>query len=313
MSGTASRHHDPRVVAVVGGRGQQGGSVIHALLQRSENQYRVRTLTRADSSDIGVRELQSKGVDVVFGNINDSNSLKKLFSGAYAAFAVTAPFDGEHSKNSMDEVEQGKLMAEIAAEEGVQVYIWSTLANCMKISNSKYSVKHFTDKALVDQYIRNQNFNFTYISVLPACYFENFLNYLAPTEVNDTYVFHLPAKSSGVWSVYSAVNDTGEIVRKILENPGLYANKIIDMVAERLTLDELIKRYGEVRGRRSILHELTDEEFLDSMEGARETLSMFRFFDEFGYGDQHESNEIDGKEVYPQLTTWKQWLEKQFT
>jgi hypothetical protein len=251
--------------------------------------------------------------------MNDKESLKKFMSGCYGIYAVTNWWDPENLKNwrQEPEVKQGQMLSDIADETGVEVYIWSTLPNAEKISKGKYKVAHFTHKAKVDEYIRSKQHQYKYIGVMPSCYYENFVTMMAPKQQEDgTFVFNQPAKGTGVWSLYS-VAETGRVVAEVLKNVEKYVNKTVLMTAERRTLNDLVKQYGEVRGKKAILNELTDEQFISffppqAKETAEEIIEMCRFFDEYGYGDGKGAlaNEMEGKDIV-QLSTFKQWLTKQ--
>jgi len=306
---------DQQVIGVLGGTGQQGGSVIQELLKAKK--YKIRTLTRNKSTD-AAKKLQAQGVDVYEGNINDRESVKKVMTGCYGIYAVTQFFDPEQYIHWRDEIElkQGNMLSDIADETGVQVYIWSTLPNAEKISKGKYAVEHFTQKAKVDEYIRSKPHRYKYIAVLASAYNENFFTYWAPQEHDNTYTFNFPSTSTALYSQF-AVAETGRVISEVLENVEKYENKCIDMVGERITLCDIVKQYGEVRGKKAVLNELTDEKYLSFFpayqhEYAHQCLGMLRYFDEFGYGDKAGiGHEIDGKDIVP-LSTWRQWLEKTF-
>ena len=187
------------------------------------------------------------------------------------------------------------------------------MPNAAKISNNKFSVKHFTHKAEVDNYIRSKQHSYTYVPVMPACYMENFLSMMAPKKQSDgSLVFSLPCKGAAQeWSLYS-VAETGAVVASILANPQKYSGKQIDLIGDRLNLNSIIATYGEVAGAKASLHELSDEQFKQFVPGEAgvEVLNMLRFFDEYGYGDSvGTGHEIAGKSVYPQLSSWRQFLE----
>lgn len=84
---TTSSMASKPVFVVLGATGSQGGSVIDALLP--EGKYTLRAVTRDPSSD-KAKALAAKGVEVVKGDVNDPESLKKAFQGAWGVFSVTA-------------------------------------------------------------------------------------------------------------------------------------------------------------------------------------------------------------------------------
>jgi len=81
------------IVTIVGATGQQGCGVITAFV--SDSRYHVRGITRNPNS-ASSKELYSKGVEMVKGDLDDLDSLKTAFTSSYVIFAVTdfyAPFE----------------------------------------------------------------------------------------------------------------------------------------------------------------------------------------------------------------------------
>src|SRR5688572_32683807 len=91
---------------------------------------------------------------MVQANLDDVESLKKAFAGAYAVYGVTnfwEHFSGEKEKA------QAKNIAEAARAAGVKHVIWSTLEDTRKLMSpddkrmpilqQKYRVPHFDAKA----------------------------------------------------------------------------------------------------------------------------------------------------------------------
>jgi hypothetical protein len=67
---------------------------------------------------------------------------------------VTNFWDPEISQNNTElEQIQGRLLADVAEEQGVEVYIWSSLPDVKTITKGKLNVPHFTGKNLVEQYL----------------------------------------------------------------------------------------------------------------------------------------------------------------
>lgn len=67
----------PKLVVVIGATGQQGGSVVNALLNRPES-YTVRAVTRNINSD-KARSLASRGAEIVTGDLDNYDSILKAF------------------------------------------------------------------------------------------------------------------------------------------------------------------------------------------------------------------------------------------
>ncbi|MDT5034292.1 MAG: hypothetical protein QOC94_4463, partial [Actinoplanes sp.] len=87
MNTSVTPSTDSPLIAVVGATGNQGGSVVEALLGHS---VRVRALVR-DLSAPTAHRLADRGVELTVGDLTDAASLDTLFDGVDAAFAMTTP------------------------------------------------------------------------------------------------------------------------------------------------------------------------------------------------------------------------------
>jgi len=147
-----------KVIAVLGATGTQGGGLCRAILADKSGGFSCRAITRDPSKD-KAKELAAAGAEVVAGNLDDVESLKKAFAGAHGVYAVTnfwEHFSGQKEKD------QAKNVAEAAKAAGVQHIVWSTLEDTrqwmpagdtrMPMLQDKYRVPHFDAKAEADAY-----------------------------------------------------------------------------------------------------------------------------------------------------------------
>ena len=106
-----------KIIAVLGSTGSQGGGLCRAILADPKGGFPCRAITRDTEQGQGARRWRRPGAEVVSGNLDDVESLKKAFAGAYGVFAVTnfwEHFSGEKEKA------QAKNIAEAAKAAGVQ-------------------------------------------------------------------------------------------------------------------------------------------------------------------------------------------------
>ena len=107
-----------RTIVVTGATGLQGGAVTRHLLKEG---WRVRGLTR-DRSSKRAQALEALGAEVVQGDMVDVASLRPVFAGAYGVYSVQNPFIGGPEA----EVIQGKNVADVAKESGVQHLVYGS-------------------------------------------------------------------------------------------------------------------------------------------------------------------------------------------
>jgi len=109
-------------IAVVGATGKQGGSVVNALLK--DGKYHIRGITRSKNTPQAV-ELDKKGVEVVEADIGNKEQLTNAFRGVDIVFGTTNSWDKNIYPNNMQlEEKLGKMIADVAKEQGVKLIVW---------------------------------------------------------------------------------------------------------------------------------------------------------------------------------------------
>jgi uncharacterized protein YbjT (DUF2867 family) len=169
----------PRVIAVTGATGAQGGALVRALLEHPESGFMPRAITRNPSS-VKAQELAALGVEVVQADLNDRDSLIAAFDGVYGVFAVTNFW--EHFSASLEK-EQAANLAAAAGIAGVQHAIWSTLEDSrswmplsdprMPTLQGQYKVPHMDSKAESDHLFVEAGVPTTFLVM--SFYWENFI------------------------------------------------------------------------------------------------------------------------------------------
>jgi hypothetical protein len=179
---------DKKIIAVLGSTGSQGGGLCRAILADASGGFACRAVTRDPAKDKG-KALTSAGAQVVKADLDDVESLKKAFAGAYGVYAVTnfwEHFSGEKEKA------QAKNVAEAAKAAGVKHVIWSTLEDIRKfmkpddkrmpILQEKYRVPHFDAKADANAYFADVPTTF----LVTSFYWDNLYMFgLAPKKGED--------------------------------------------------------------------------------------------------------------------------------
>ncbi|MDH3383986.1 MAG: NmrA family NAD(P)-binding protein, partial [Deltaproteobacteria bacterium] len=102
-------------ILVTGATGQQGGAAVPNLLA---NGHRLRVMTRSPEK---AKSIRSPNVEVVQGDFQDKESLKKALDGMYGAFVMGTPYE----KGPEAEVTEGKAMIDACAEKGISHVVYS--------------------------------------------------------------------------------------------------------------------------------------------------------------------------------------------
>ena len=100
------------------------------------NLCQIRCLTRDPTSE-KAKKLQSlnNNLEIVQCNIRNKDDLLRAFENSWAIFAIT-DFWATPTQPEI-EIEQGKLMADVAAELNIQYYIFSCAINVNKLTGGK--------------------------------------------------------------------------------------------------------------------------------------------------------------------------------
>ena len=117
-----------KVIAVMGATGAQGSGLVKAIMADKSGEFTARAITRDVNSD-KAKALAALGAEVVAADIDNEESLKKAYAGAYGVYCVT--FFWAHFSPEKEAAEAG-AMARAAKEAGVKHVIWSTLEDTRK-------------------------------------------------------------------------------------------------------------------------------------------------------------------------------------
>jgi len=292
-----------KIVAVIGATGAQGGAVANALL--ADGHWTVRALTRKPDSD-EAQALKAKGAEVVAADITKAEDLTRALTGVYAVFVVTTIYGGYEG-----EINQFKLIFDVAKQQHVSHVISSSLENSDKISGGKNKIPFFTAKALADDHLFASGVTASAVQI--AGYYENFLGFLSPKQTAEgTYELSIPVPVDSKYALAS-VADLGHVVLKVLENKEKYAGKKIAVAGDYLTPAEIAATFSKVWGKPVHANFIPPEIYAKfGFPFAEEFADMFSFFHSFGYyGEKVNNRDIwEGKKVYPGLKTFEQFLQE---
>ena len=119
---------EKKIIAVVGATGAQGGGLVRAILSDKSGEFAARAITRNPDSD-KAKELAKMGAAIVKADLDNLESLKKAFAGAYGVYGVTNFW--EHFSPE-EEKAQAANIAAAAKEANVKHVIWSSLDDTRK-------------------------------------------------------------------------------------------------------------------------------------------------------------------------------------
>ena len=302
-----------KIIAVVGSTGAQGGGLVRAILSDVDNGFTARAITRDVNSD-KAKELAKQGAEVVAADVDDVESLKRAFQGAYGTYCVTF-FWAHYSPEK--ETAAAVNMAKAAKHTGVKHVIWSTLEdtrqwvpltdNRMPTLMGKYKVPHLDAKGEANQVFTNLGLPVTFL--LTSFYWDNFIHFgMGPKKGPDgKLAITLPMgdkKLSGM-----AAADIGKCALGIFKKGPEFIGKTVGIVGEHLTGAQMAASFTKALGQEVRYNDVPPEVYRSfGFPGAEDLGNMFQFkrdFQEVWCGNR--SPEVS-RALNPSLQTFDQWL-----
>jgi uncharacterized protein YbjT (DUF2867 family) len=273
----------------------------------------VRALTRDVRSEKG-RELAKLGAEVVAADVDDLDSLKRAFDGAYGAYCVTfywARFSPEK------ELAEAAAMAQAAKHAGLQHVIWSTLEdtrkwvplndNRMPTLMGKDKVPHFDAKGEANQVFIHLGLPVTFL--LTSFYWDNFIYFgMGPKKGADgKLAITLPMGDKKLPGI--AAEDIGRCAYGIFKRGREFIGKTVAIAGEHLTGAEMASAFSKALGQEVRYNAVAPEVYRSfGFPGADDLGNMFQFkrdFQEVFCGPRQPEF---ARTLNPSLQTFDRWL-----
>lgn len=226
-----------RLILVTGATGRQGGAVVDCLV--AHGGFQVRALSRTPEGTQAA-QLIARGVEVVRGDLEDSESLKAAAKGAWGVFSVQDPW----RHGVVAEIRQGMALADAACAAGVEHFVYTSVATAERLTN----VPHFESKGVIEKYIDRVGLNYTVIR---------------PTFFMDMLVRRSEPRAAQIWGMLRAalgkkrsiqlisVHDIGRVAVEAFAEPKAFARSVIELAADELTMPELDRLFSKVSDHKS--------------------------------------------------------------
>ena len=304
---------DTRTIVVIGATGAQGGGLVRAILDDAESGFSARALTRNVNSD-KAKALAQLGAEVVAADVDDLESLKRAFEGAYGAYCVT--FFWEHFSPEKENA-QAAGMAEAAKQAGLRHVIWSTFEDTrlwvpldddrMPTLMEKYKVPHFDSKAESNHFFTDQGLPVTFL--LTSFYWDNFIHFgMGPKKGPDgKLAITLPMDDKKLPGI--AAEDIGKCAYGIFKNGGEHIGKTVGIAGEHLTGAEMATALSKALGQEVSYNAVSPKAYRGfGFPGAEDLGNMFQFNRDFAEDFCGVRNPEVAKALNPELRTLEDWL-----
>lgn len=306
---------DKKIIAVVGATGSQGSGLVRAILGDPSGGFAARAITRDVNSE-KAKELAALGAEVVAADVDDVESLRRAFTGAYGAYCVT--FYWAHMSPEK-ELEQARAMATAARDAHVQHVIWSTLEDTRKwipLSDdrmptlmNKYKVPHFDAKGEADQIFRDLGVPTTFL--LTSFYWDNLIHFgMGPKRGDDgklAITFPMgDEKLSGI-----AAADIGGCAYGIFKRGKEMIGKTIGIAGEHVSGKEMAASLSKALGEEVRYNAVEPAVYRSfGFPGADDLGNMFQFYRDFAADFMSRRDVAEARRLNPNLHSFDAWAQE---
>lgn len=252
-----------KTVLITGATGKQGGATAHALAGKG---FALRAMTRKPESDTAKAVASATGAELVRGDLNDAASLTEALKGAWGVFAVQNTWEA----GVAGEEEQGKRIATLAREAGVQHFVYSSVGS----AHRKTGIPHFDNKQRIEDTVRGLGFP-SHVILRPVFFMENltsawFLN------GDNLYAAMPPALKLQM----IATSDIGRHAARAFTEAEKLNRREIDLAGDSVTMPEVASALSQGLGRTITFVQIPISEVRKNSE---DFALMLEWFERVGY------------------------------
>jgi len=268
----------PRRVLVTGATGNQGGSVLRALLADG---HEVRALTRSTEGE-KADTLRELGALPVAGSFDDVESVRQAMRGADAVFANTSSF----AAGPAAEVPHGHALIDAAVAAGVEHFVLSSVGSADRATG----VGHFDSKYAIEQHLRTTSLNWT---ITAPVFFAD--NAMFPWNVGDIAQGRFrQAIGAGTKLQVVSVRDIGRFNALVIARGAEFYGKRIDYAGDELTGPQMADALTAATGAQV---EFDEQPVAEMAAMGEDMVAMYTWFESTGYVADIEGLRRDYPEV----------------
>jgi len=279
---------EQKLILVTGATGHQGGAVFRHLRKRN---FPVRLLTR-NAEKPEVRGLVGKGVDVVQGNLDNPDSIRRALEDVQGVYSVQTLGDSIEA-----EIRQGIDLAEASNRSGVSHLVYSSVGS----ADRNTGIPHFDSKYRIEEHIRSIGIRYTILR--PVFFMENWLGMRHMLEQGKLALPLTPETRLQM----IAVDDIGAFATTAFEHPGHWEKRAVDIAGDELSMAELAQAFSRITGKTVAYEQVPWDRF--EQQAGHEMTVMYRWFQNVGY-----NVDIAGlRQEHPSPINFDRWLNTTWT
>ena len=252
-----------KTILITGATGKQGGATLRHLAKRGG--FKLKALTRKPDGD-AAKAVAALGAEVVAGDLDDVASLQRALAGAWGVYAVQNTWEAGVER----EEEQGKRIAKLAREAGVQRYVYASVGS----AHLKTGIPHFDNKFRIEETVRALGFP-SFAIIRPVFFMENLLS---PWSLQgDKLAMGL---RPDVKLQMIASDDIGKFGAKAFVDADALANVAFDIAGDSVTPTEAAATLSAALGRSITFQQVPAEAIRQQSE---DLFLMNQWFERVGY------------------------------
>jgi uncharacterized protein YbjT (DUF2867 family) len=225
-------------------------------------------MTRKPDSP-AAQALKSLGAEVVRGDLDDAASVRAALRDVWGVYGVQNTWEAGVEK----EEEQGKRLAQVAREAGVQHYVYASVAS----AHRRTGIPHFDNKSRIEDTVRGLGFP-SWTIVRPVFFMENLLGpWFKPGIAQGMLAMAL--KPATVLQMI-AVRDVGAYGALAFARQAELNGKALDIAGDALTMPATAAILSRAAGRTVTHVQVPIEEV---RKGSADFAIMLEWFDAVGY------------------------------
>src|ERR1700758_296504 len=279
----ASTMTSDRTILITGVTGNQGGAVAQALQGTGFN---LRGLTRRPDSELAAA-LVRDGIEVVKGDLDDESSLRRALAGAWGVFGVQNAGEAGAER----EEAQGKRLARLAREAGVEHYVYTSVGS----ANKQTGVPHFDNKWRIEETVRGLGFP-SHVILRPVFFMENLV---APFSLQGSRLAWALGPDTKLQMI--AVEDIGWFGARAFTDSAAFNRREIDLAGDVRTMLEAAEILTEALGRPIAFAETPIEQL---RQHSKEMALMLEWFERVGYSADIAGLEREFGRALTKLPDW---------
>lgn len=252
-----------KTILVTGATGKQGGAVLRHLLGSA---FKLRALTRNPEGE-AAQALAAQRIEVFQGDLDDVASLNAALKDVWGVFSVQNTWEAGVER----EEEQGKRIARLAREAGVQHFVYASVGSAERGTG----VPHFDNKWRVENEVRALGFP-SYVILRPVFFMENLPS---PWFLNGDALGTAMKPDTKLQMV--AVDDIGRVGARAFTDAAKLSGREIEIAGDTASMARAAAVLGKSLGRdiRFVEHPIAAVR-----EQSEDMALMLEWFERVGYG-----------------------------